>query len=47
MWEFYLAGAELGFRYGAHMNMQLQLTRKVGTLPITRDYIFEKERSWA
>jgi cyclopropane-fatty-acyl-phospholipid synthase len=39
MWEFYLAGAELGFRYGAHMVMQFQLTRRLGTLPVTRDYL--------
>jgi cyclopropane-fatty-acyl-phospholipid synthase len=39
MWEFYLAGAELGFRYGTHMVMQLQLTRQVDAAPITRDYL--------
>jgi cyclopropane-fatty-acyl-phospholipid synthase len=41
MWEFYLASAELGFRYGGHMIFQLQLSRRVGTLPITRDYMRE------
>ena len=39
MWEFYLAGAEMGFRYGTHMIMQFQLTRKVDVVPITRDYL--------
>jgi cyclopropane-fatty-acyl-phospholipid synthase len=39
MWEFYLAGAELGFRYGTHMVMQLQLTKRLGTVPVTRDYM--------
>jgi cyclopropane-fatty-acyl-phospholipid synthase len=39
MWEFYLAGVELGFRHGTHMIMQLQLTRRLDTLPITRDYL--------
>lgn len=39
MWEFYLAGAELGFRYGTHMVMQFQLTRRLETAPITRDYL--------
>jgi cyclopropane-fatty-acyl-phospholipid synthase len=43
MWEFYLAGAELGFRYGTHMVAQLQLTKRVDVLPITRDYIHERE----
>jgi len=39
MWEFYLAGAEMGFRYGTHMIMQIQLTRRIDTLPVTRDYL--------
>lgn len=44
MWEFYLCGAELGFRYGGHMVFQIQVAKKVGALPITRDYMFEGER---
>jgi cyclopropane-fatty-acyl-phospholipid synthase len=47
MWEFYLAGAEMGFRYGTHMNFQLQLTKRVGALPLTRDYMAEAERALA
>jgi cyclopropane-fatty-acyl-phospholipid synthase len=39
MWEFYLAGAEMGFRYGGHMNFQLQLTNRRDALPLTRDYM--------
>jgi cyclopropane-fatty-acyl-phospholipid synthase len=39
MWEFYLAGAEMGFRYGDHMNFQIQLTKSVDALPLTRGYI--------
>ena len=39
MWECYLAGAEVGFRYGGHMNFQLQLTRRRDALPITRGYM--------
>ena len=39
MWEFYLAGAEMGFRYGAHMNFQLQLAKRRDSVPITRDYL--------
>lgn len=42
MWEFYLAGSEMGFRYGGHMVMQFQLTRRIDALPITRDYMVEK-----
>ena len=41
MWEFYLASAELGFRYGGHMVFQIQLTRSSGALPVTRDYMLE------
>ena len=39
MWEFYLASAELGFRYGGHMVFQIQVAKRVGALPITRDYM--------
>ncbi|MBA3811334.1 MAG: class I SAM-dependent methyltransferase [Caulobacteraceae bacterium] len=45
MWEYYLSGAEMGFRYGGHMNFQLQLTKRVDALPITRGYIDEAERA--
>ena len=45
MWEFYLASAELAFRYGNHMNFQLQLTRSRDATPITRDYMFDAERA--
>ena len=39
MWEFYLAGSEMGFRYGGHMNFQIQLANRRDVLPITRDYM--------
>ena len=39
MWEFYLAGAEMAFRYQGQMVFQLQLTRRVDTLPTARDYM--------
>lgn len=39
MWEYYLASAELGFRYGAHMVFQIQVAKRVDALPITRDYM--------
>jgi cyclopropane-fatty-acyl-phospholipid synthase len=44
MWEFYLSGAEVSFRYGRHMNFQLQLTKRRDALPLTRDYMAEAER---
>jgi cyclopropane-fatty-acyl-phospholipid synthase len=43
MWEFYLIASEFSFRYGKHMNFQLQLTKDVSTLPYTRDYLMTAE----
>ncbi len=45
MWEFYLAGSEMAFRYDKLMVFQLQLTRRVGTLPIARNYMFKTEQA--
>ena len=45
MWEFYLAGAEIAFRYGDHMNFQMQLAKRVDALPMTRDYMVDDERA--
>jgi cyclopropane-fatty-acyl-phospholipid synthase len=39
MWEFYLAGAEMGFRYQGLAVFQLQLAKRVDALPIVRDYM--------
>jgi cyclopropane-fatty-acyl-phospholipid synthase len=39
MWEFYLAGSEMSFRKQNLMNFQIQLTKRQGVVPITRDYI--------
>ena len=47
MWEYYLASAELAFRYGDQMNFQLQLTRGRHALPIARDYMVDEERTAA
>jgi cyclopropane-fatty-acyl-phospholipid synthase len=44
MWEFYLAGSEAAFRYQGLVVFQLQLTRTMDALPLTRDYIFDEER---
>ncbi len=43
MWEFYLIMSEFTFRHGKHMVFQMQLTKDVNTLPITRDYMFTRE----
>jgi cyclopropane-fatty-acyl-phospholipid synthase len=43
MWEFYLASSEMSFRKHAMMNFQIQLTKKQGIVPMTRDYIAREE----
>jgi cyclopropane-fatty-acyl-phospholipid synthase len=43
MWEFYLAGAEMAFRYDDQVVFQVQLTKRLETLPLTRDYMIEAE----
>ncbi len=45
MWELYLASCEMGFRYGGLMVFQLQLAKRLETLPLTRDYMVDWERS--
>jgi len=44
MWEFYLAGSEVAFRHQGHINFQMQLAKRVDTVPLTRDYMYEFER---
>jgi cyclopropane-fatty-acyl-phospholipid synthase len=39
MWEFYLAGAEMGFRHQGLMVFQLQVAKRVDALPLVRDYM--------
>ena len=43
MWEFYLAASEMSFRKQNLMNFQIQLTKRQGIVPITRDYITGEE----
>jgi len=43
MWEFYLAASEMSFRKQNLMNFQIQLTKRQGVVPITRDYIGRQE----
>ncbi|HKT20176.1 MAG TPA: cyclopropane-fatty-acyl-phospholipid synthase family protein, partial [Stellaceae bacterium] len=45
MWELYLAGSEMAFRHGGLMVFQLQLARRVDALPLTRDYIYDREQA--
>jgi cyclopropane-fatty-acyl-phospholipid synthase len=46
MWDFYLAGSESAFRSGSMMVFQLQLTRSLNALPLTRDYMFAAEEAF-
>src|SRR6266508_1177534 len=39
MWEFYLAASEMAFRHQALMAFQIQLTKRQGVVPMTRDYV--------
>ena len=43
MWDYYLAGAECGFRFLDHMVFQFQLAKKHGIVPETRDYMAAAE----
>lgn len=43
MWEFYLASSEMAFRKQNLMNIQIQLTKRQGIVPMTRDYITHEE----
>jgi cyclopropane-fatty-acyl-phospholipid synthase len=47
MWEFYLASSELAFRYGGLMVFQTQLAPQLDSVPLTRDYMYEREREGA
>jgi cyclopropane-fatty-acyl-phospholipid synthase len=39
MWEFYLAASEMAFRHQGMMVFQVQLAKREGVVPMTRDYI--------
>ncbi len=41
MWDFYLAGFEQFFKYSGLTVFQVQLTKKIDRLPLTRSYIYE------
>jgi len=45
MFEFYLIGSELSFRHLSLINWQLQLTKNLETLPLSRDYMFQAEQN--
>ncbi len=45
MWEFYLTGAEVGFRNQWQVVFQIQMAKEQEAVPLTRDYITDWERS--
>ena len=44
MWEFYLAGCEVAFRYMQQMVFQIQISRRQDAVPLIRDYMDTEER---
>lgn len=47
MWEIYLIICEMGFRYENLTVFQMQFTKSIEAVPITRDYMFDWERAQA
>jgi cyclopropane-fatty-acyl-phospholipid synthase len=45
MWEFYLKGCEVAFKYNNQMVFQIQIARRQDAVPLTRDYITDFERA--
>ncbi|UXN58341.1 SAM-dependent methyltransferase [Phyllobacterium zundukense] len=43
MWEFYLAAAEAAFRYEDLVVFQIQMAKRNGAVPLTRNYIRDDE----
>ena len=41
MWEFYLTGCEVAFKWGDQVVYQFQLTKNYTSTPTTRDYIYQ------
>ena len=41
MWEFYLTGCEMSFKWGDQVVYQFQLTKNYRSTPVTRDYIYQ------
>jgi cyclopropane-fatty-acyl-phospholipid synthase len=42
MWQFYLAGCEVGFRYHNIAVFQIQLAKRIDAVPLTRDYLYAR-----
>jgi cyclopropane-fatty-acyl-phospholipid synthase len=45
MWQFYLAGCEVGFRYQNIAVFQIQLAKTLDAVPLTRDYLYGQQKA--
>jgi cyclopropane-fatty-acyl-phospholipid synthase len=45
MWEFYLAGVEMGFRHQGTVVFQVQISKSIDAVPLTRDYMYDWEHT--
>ena len=45
MWELWLKSSETSFRHNDLMVFQLQLAKQLDAVPLTRDYIYEREHA--
>ena len=43
MWDFYLAGCEVAFRYMNQMVFQIQIAKSQEVVPRTRNFIADRE----
>ena len=44
MLYLFLVGSEISFRYFGFMVFQVQLSKSVDAVPLTRDYLFDAEK---
>ena len=42
MWDYYLTSCEMGFKYRDTCVFQIILSKKLHTLPYTRDYLYKE-----
>ena len=47
MWEWYLKGCEMAFRYWNQAVFQMQIAKRQDAVPLTRDYVTDWERTRA
>jgi cyclopropane-fatty-acyl-phospholipid synthase len=45
MWEFYLSACEMSFRHMNQMVFQIQIAKRVDSVPLVRDYMYEGEHA--